>query len=182
MRLVSRFSVLSALVCAGLAGCSESKTEAIPENLISRNDFESLEGWAPANPSLTTAKAHSGRYSVKVDNGVEYSVSYISPLGKVSPTRLQKLEVSAWVLPTGKESNANLVVEVKNPANDAQKIFWESLETGKEAKEANKWTEVKKTFTLPANVEPTHELRVYLWRAGATQPLFLDDITISRAQ
>lgn len=182
MRLLPRFSVLSALVCAGLASCSDSKTEALPENLISHNDFESLEGWAPANASLTTAKAHSGRYSVKVDSGVEYGMSYTSPLSKASPTRLQKLEVSAWVLLTGKECNANLVVEVKNPADDAQKIFWESLEVGKEVKSVNKWTEVKKTFTLPATVEAAHELRVYLWRAGATQPVFLDDIAISRAQ
>jgi Carbohydrate binding domain len=182
MRLLPRFSVCSALMCIGLAGCSDSKTEDTPENLISRNDFESLEGWAPTNPSLTTVKAHSGRYSVKVDSGVEYGISYISPLSKASPTRLQKVQVSAWVMRMGKDANANLVVEVKNPANDAQKIFWESLEIGKETKAVNEWTEVKKTFTLPATIEAAHELRVYLWRAGATQPVFLDDVVISRAE
>lgn len=182
MRLLSRFSVLSTLLCAGLVSCSESGTEATPENLISRNDFEAIEGWGPATPSLTTAKAHSGRYSIKVDSGVEYGMSYITPLSKASPSRLQKLEVSAWAMLTGKEGNANLVVEVKNPADDSQKIFWESLEIGKESKSLNKWQEVRKIFTLPANVEPTHELRVYLWRAGATQPVYLDDVTIARVQ
>ena len=182
MRLLPFLSILTAAACAGLVSCSDSKTEVLPENVIAHNDLESAEGWAPANPSLTTAKAHSGRYSMRVDNGTEYGVGYGALLAKVSPTRLKKLELSAWVLLTGKETEAKLVIEVKNPADDSQKVFWDAIILGDEVKELNKWTEVKKTFTMPENIAPTHELRFYLWRGGSSQPVFVDDVTLTRAE
>ncbi|MBT9392997.1 carbohydrate binding domain-containing protein [Hymenobacter sp. NST-14] len=182
MRLLPFRSLLSAVCCAGLVSCSDSKPEDLPENVITHNDFESMVGWAPANPSLTTVKAHSGRYSLKVDNGVEYGLGYAVPLVQASPTRLQKMTVSAWVLLVAKDAKANLVVEIKNPADDSQKIFWEALELGQEVKQINEWKKVEKTFTLPTTIEPTYELRVYLWRGEASEPVFLDDMVISRAQ
>lgn len=182
MRLLPFYPLLIASSCAGLlVSCSSRGTTANAENVLSHNDFESLEGWIPSNPSLTTAKAHSGRHSIMVDNNVEYSMSYTSIVGKVSPMRIKKLGLSAWALVTDQGSEAQLVVEVKNPADSEQKIFWESITLGKEVKGINQWTQIKKTFVLPESVEPTHELRVYMWRGGATPPVFLDDVIISRA-
>ncbi|NVO31604.1 carbohydrate binding domain-containing protein [Hymenobacter lapidiphilus] len=183
MRLLPFFTLLlTAAATSLLAGCSNSDTTTYGENVIARNDFEALEGWIPAAPSLTTVKAHSGRYSIKVDNGVEYALGYISPLAKVSATRLKKLDVSAWAMIMDKDATASLVVEVRNPADDTQRIFWEALDIGKEVKAVNKWVEVKRTFILPETIEPTYELRVYMWRGGASAPVFLDDIIIARGE
>lgn len=182
MRLLSFFTLLTAVGCAGLAGCSSPEMAELPKNLISQNDFESLEGWMPLNPSVTTEKAHSGRYSLRVGGNVDYSMTYTNALSNVSPTRLQKLDVSGWVMLPAKGSTAKLVVEIRNPADATQGIFWETIDLPEQVKELNKWTEVKKTFTLPANLEPTYELRVYLWRGAAGIPAFLDDLVIARGE
>lgn len=183
MRLLPFVTLLTVAGSASLlASCSDSTTAATAENVLTHNDFESLEGWVPATPSLTTAKAHSGRYALKVDNGVEYALGYITPLANASPTRLKKLDVSAWTLVTAKGAEAKLVVEVRNPANAAQSVFWDAIDLSKEAKDLNKWVEVKKTFTLPETVEPTHELRIYMWRGGSAVPVFLDDVVVARGE
>lgn len=182
MRLLPLFTLLTAAASAGLVGCSSSETAELPKNLISHNDFESMEGWLPASPSLVNRAAHSGNYALQVGGDVEYSHTYINTLGKVSPVRLQKVDVSAWAMAPAKGSTAKLVVEVKNPASDGPAVFWETIDLAEQVKEFNKWTEVKKTFTLPATVEPTFELRVYMWRGSSPTPILLDDLTIARGE
>lgn len=182
MRLLPLLTLLTTAACAGLTGCSSTETTERPKNVISHNDFESLEGWIPANPSLTSKMAHSGRFALQVGGDVEYSLTYINTLGNVSPTRLQKVDVSAWAMTPAKGSTAKLVVEVKNPANDAQPVFWETIDLAEQVKGLNKWTEVKKTFTLPATIEPTYQLRVYMWRGSSLTPTLLDDLTIARGE
>lgn len=182
MRLLPFLTLLTTAACAGLSGCSSTETTELPKNLVSHNDFESVEGWMPAPPSLTTEKAHSGRFSLRVGGNTDYSLTYTNSLSNVSPTRLQKLDVSGWAMLPAKGSTAKLVVEIKNPADATQGVFWETIDLPEQVKELNKWTEVKKSFTMPATLEPTYELRVYLWRGASPTPAFLDDLIITRGE
>lgn len=179
---VTRFAWLAVAALPLLASCSKTEEKAAPANLITQNDFENLYGWVSATPSLTTEKAHSGRYSVKVDKDVEYGISYISLLGKASASRVQKLNVSGWVMTADPNSTASIVVQVMNPAQGNQQVFWDNIDLKKEVTKANEWTEVKKEFTLPANVEAGHELRIYMWRSGSDKPTYLDDLTITKGE
>ena len=181
MRPICPLPALSVLLLglAVLAGCAGSGNGAA-DKVLSQNDFESMAGWAPATPSLTTERAHSGRYAMKVGEGLEFGANFSSPLVQVSPTRLQKLRVSAWALLTNLDTEAQLVVEVKNPADDSQKIFWESFTLNSKVKSVNSWTKVGKTFTLPATLNPTDELRVYLWRGASPAAVYLDDVELTR--
>jgi hypothetical protein len=167
------------LVVGGLAGCSGPGAESADEKLITQNNFDQLEGWVPPVAGLTTERAHSGRYATKVDAATPYSLGYITTLGQASPVKLKKILVSAWILRTGPQALASIVVELKNPST-GQGIYWKALDVTKDVHDVNVWEEVSQVFELPENIEATHELRVYLWGSTTPQPVFMDDITISR--
>lgn len=166
----------------GMLACGKNGSNA-PANQLAGNDFESLEGWTGdmVIGSLTKDKAHSGRYAIKVDPNIEYSAGYNNLLGKLSASKLQKLKVHAWVnIPNGKAASV-LVVCVLDPVTNKQ-LYWDAIGLGKEVKVFNKWVEVEKTFTLPAEATYNHKLSVYLWRTSSPETAYLDDLSIEKAE
>lgn len=172
---------LGIALAASLTACGGEKTEH-PAGQITSNDFESLDGWVgdtPA-PSLTKEKAHSGAYSVSVRPGLDYGLSYNNFLGKMSPNRLGKIKVTAWVYLPSAQAAAKLVTEIKDPtrATDNQ-LLWQGLDLAKAVKKYNEWQQVTQEITLPAKAAATSRFQVYLWRADSGQPVYLDDVTIA---
>lgn len=167
-----------------LAGCGDKGSMSHPDNFLAGNDFESLEGWtadAPM-PSLTKVKAHSGVYSLQVGPGIEYSNGFANSLGKLTPSRIEKIQVKAWVyLPTG--SHASLVTQLMNPAvTDGKPVQYDAMPLEKAVKKPNEWTEVEKTITLPANAGPDFKLYVYMWNAGSASIAYIDDVQILKSK
>lgn len=142
------------------------------------NDFDHLDGWVGDVPSLTRDKAHSGTYSVVVKPGIEYSLGYNNLLGRLSSTRPDKLRVSAWVMRTGDQNAAKLIVEIKDPATGARAL-WDGIDLGKEVPKLNTWQHIEHVITVPPTVASTSRIMVYMWGVGAGQPTYLDDLTIS---
>ena len=172
---------LSALVALGLAGCGGQTDAANDPNVLVNNDFETLAGWLPEPQSATLSreKAHSGRYSIKVDPAHDYSLSFGAPLGQLHETRIKKLKVTAWAFVPTADATASLVTAVSNPSTpDAKPMIWEALELNKPGS-VGKWVEVSKVITLPENTVPTSKLGFYLWRTGGNQPVYLDDLQVT---
>jgi hypothetical protein len=143
------------------------------------SNFESLAGWAPETPSLTREKAHSGKYALKVDKDIEYSLTYRNQLGNLSPVKLQKLRLTAYAYVTTPQNPAKLTVQIVKSAQDGTSTFMHVIEFSKEVKSANEWTKISQVITLPEDVTAVNELRVYLWRAGAAEPVYVDDVELS---
>jgi hypothetical protein len=162
------------------AGCRHPEPTP-PAGFISGNDFEGLDGWVPVGPAVTAEQAHTGRYSTKVDSGTEYSLSYTNTLGKIGLGPGQTLKVTGWGFLTGGQANASVVVQVVNPANEQEKVFWEALPLVEQVKIYHRWSPIKRSFRMPDNIKPEYQLRVYLWRQQATQPAYLDDIILAKA-
>jgi hypothetical protein len=180
-RLFFRLAILFTLIVNAVA-CSSPKQEAVtPDNLVAKNDFESLDGWGVVSSSLTTAKAHSGRYSVKVDPETEYSVGYTNTLIRVSDRKINKLHLHGWVLLSGPKAKAVMVVQLTDPTKGGAQVYWEALNIRAEVKTLNRWTEIDKDFELPATVNSNQELKVYMWRNGPPeQTTYLDDLEITK--
>ena len=162
--------------------CGEKATE-VPANQLAGNDFESVEGWVGNDvpPSLTKEKAHSGLYAIKVDPSNEFSMGYNNLLGKLSPSRLNKIKVHAWVNIPDANSTAVLVTQITDPANPtAPPILWDAIKLGEKAKTQSRWVEVEKEINLPANITYTNRIQVYLWRPSGAETAFLDDLSISK--
>ncbi|MBC6700481.1 carbohydrate binding domain-containing protein [Hymenobacter puniceus] len=170
------------LACLMLSACSGSDSAAAdPAKLITANDFESVDGWMPATPALTREQAHSGKHSTKVDGGVEFSIGYSNMLGKLSPSRLRKIKVHAWVYLPSNKSQARLGVQVTDPAT-SKEIFGDGITLTDQVKEYKKWTEVSKEITFPENIAASQVLRVFLWRAAAADAAYMDDISLTIAE
>nr|GFB80774.1 hypothetical protein [Tanacetum cinerariifolium] len=132
-------------------------------------------------PFLTREKSHSGGYSANVNQAVEYAASYNNSLGKLSPTRLTKMRVHAWVWVPSSEAKSSLVVEVKEPGTNKMlhSEYIDIIEFS--GKNYHKWTELKKVITLPVEVTSNSLLKAYLWRGSSPQPVYLDDFQLERA-
>jgi hypothetical protein len=172
--------LLYTVMLLGLVACGESKTE-IPANMLVHNDYESVDGWlldaGKPIPSLTKDRAHSGRFSIRVDQANEYSLGYTNQLGRISTSKLKKIKVHAWINVPNNRAGAALVVQVEG--DGGKSLFWEGISLTDATKDYNKWTEMTKVLTLPDNLAYNNLLKVYLWRSGSNQPVYLDDLEIT---
>ncbi|SHK10958.1 carbohydrate binding domain-containing protein [Hymenobacter psychrotolerans] len=175
---MAKFVIVS-LVAGGLL-CSCSPESPVSADLISQNDFESLSGWVAAvPPGLTTERAHSGSYAVKVDAATEFGAGYTTTLADAKLQPGQKLQVSAWALRTSGETNAALVVQLLDPAT-GQQLDWHGLSLVEQIKTYNRWMLIEMQVRIPDNAPPHSLLKVYPWRYQAVQAAYFDDIQLRR--
>jgi hypothetical protein len=173
--------VLASLTILGLlttAGCKGGDDEATPANQIAFNDYESVEGWMPTPTSLTRERAHSGSHAVKVDGSVEFALGYNLPLGKALDHKPHKIHVEAWGFMTDPKSAARLGFQLYDPAQ-SKEIFGDGLDYTTAVQTPGKWVKISKDITLPTSTASNLEMKVFLWRAGASSPAYLDDLRIS---
>jgi hypothetical protein len=162
---------------AGLAGCKSSDDAVSDKNIITYNTFEAVSGWCGDNPSLTIEKAHSGKYSSKVDPAIEFGVTYDQIFGKMTQNKPKKLKVEAWAYVPDKETGkAIIVISLWNAKGE--QTFWEGIKL-EEVDDYKEWVKVEKEIKLPATLQVTDKFKAFLWRAGATQPVYMDDFKVS---
>jgi hypothetical protein len=170
------FALVSA---ASLSACSsESPTASLNKDVLMHNDFESLVGWIPDPVALTKEQAHSGLYSVKVDQEHEYSLGYNYLLGQLSPTRIRGVRVEAWVYTSDHNPSAQIRVAL-NDAVGGTSVMNDGIELGAQVKEFGKWVKVSKDIAFPPTANYTSQLVIYLWRGGSSNKAFMDDIQLT---
>jgi Carbohydrate binding domain len=166
------------LSVAGLTSCGHRADQNDQPALI-QCDFEQIDGWCPPNPSLTTDFAHSGRFSIKAGGDVEYSLTYARPLGLISPKRFRRVRFSAWAyLAETNAGAAQISVALHDPAQEYKQIFAAGFPLSEQVKVDRKWQQIQKEITLPENTEFAHELRIFIWKAGAPSAAYVDDIRV----
>lgn len=172
-------SYLLLTATAALAACGSGSGSDDAAAAIVHNDFEQLAGWMPATPSLTTDFAHSGRYAIKVGGDLDYSLSYAQIVGDISPKRFSRVRLSGWAYLTDPAAGAVVLsLALHDPAHDHQQIFGAGVPLGEQVKTARQWTHVSKEIELPATMAFSHQLRIYLWKAGSPAVAYLDDVRV----
>ncbi len=170
---------LAAVVGLLLASCSGKGDAVATGTVVTRNDFESVLGWnGTADASVTTERAHSGKYAVRVGPQNEFGCTYTQSLGRMSVAKIKTVTVSAWVWVPSAQATSSLVVAIARSPELNTPVFYGTipLTTAKGFKD---WRQVSQTFTLPDSVRDTNQLKCYLWRAGATENVYADDISLS---
>ena len=167
------YPVFALLLAASACSSSTSK----PENELLSNDFESLTGWNTENLSLTREKAHSGQYSIKIQKGIDYSLTYRNLLGKMAPNRIDKIRIKAFVYLT-KPTGASLTVQLMQSATDGASVFNQTINLNSKVKNVGEWTEINEVVALPASATPGNELRIYTWGANNDEVVYLDDLQV----
>ncbi|TGE20597.1 hypothetical protein E5K00_21625 [Hymenobacter aquaticus] len=166
-----------------LASCQQSAPDTtIPDNQLMANDFEASVGWNEVQEgSLTTAKAHSGRWALQVEPSIPFSYTFVTPLGRLDPKLTRSYVLQGWALRASTGSTARLVVQINKSAQDTAKVYYGSLALADAVKSFDKWEEVSLPFTLPATASAENVVKIYLWNEQGTAPSFLDDLVLTAA-
>ncbi|WP_201977650.1 carbohydrate binding domain-containing protein [Hymenobacter rubidus] len=163
-----------------LAACSDKDAAAVQGTVVTRNDFESIQGWnGTDDATISSERAHSGKYAVRVGPANEFGYTYIRSLGKMSIAKVKAVTVSAWVWVPSAQATSSLVVEITHSPEINKPVFYGRMPLVDAVKKFKEWQQVSQTFTLPDSVQTTNQFKCYLWRAGATENVYADDITIS---
>jgi hypothetical protein len=114
-----------------------------------------------------------------VDQTHEFSPGYTAVLGKLSPTRIRGVKLEAWVYATDKNATGKLEFVVKE--GGGQELLRDQTRL-EEVKEYGKWVPVSKEIIFPAATNYSSQIVIYVSRAGASSPAYVDDIKLTALQ
>jgi hypothetical protein len=184
MRLLSAL-LLGAITLLGLlaTACGSRADQAPTADAaeLMTTGFEQNLGWGGSQPSLTTAKAHTGQAAVLASPEVPFSYTYartLELLGLGAPP--QQLELSAWALRTAAGSTARLVVQLDTSPTDEKQVFYAALPLAEAVTTFGEWHQVRLPLELPAGAVGGNQLKIYLWNDKGTSPTYLDDVVLRR--
>lgn len=174
-----RFSLalLPSLLLA--AACGQAPAPAAPP--LMATDFDQCLGWGGGDQSaLTMAQAHSGRVATLASPQVPFSYTFARHLEQLSPTKkLHQLELTAWVRRTDAGSTAKLVAQVDVSDTDETHVFYAAVPVAEAVPGFGEWAAMKIPIALPATIEGTNKLKVYLWNGPGTSATYLDDVALT---
>jgi len=169
------------LSLALLGACASDKKEvktADGGTVVTFNDFEAGGGWFPDPTLIARGQAHSGQYAMVVNKDHEYSLTFYSTLGMLSPHKFKKLRLEAWAYMPNASATGNLSIQILDNS-DQKQVYGDGISFRTDIKEYGKWVPVSKEFVLPDNINANQHLRMFLWRADAQSEVLVDDIKLS---
>ena len=182
MRHVAFLGALGLLSACHADGGSSSRPVS-DASVLTTSDFEQTIGWGDSDsPSLTTERAHSGKWSVRVTPDVPFGYTYSRTFGNMSSTPLTHLVVEGWALRTAPGSTAKLVVQINVSATDETKVSYSAFPIEQAVPKFGEWTAISVPITLPTGTKGANKLKMYLWNDQGTSPTYLDDVILRKAE
>lgn len=161
---------------AALSSCTGAPARPeVRERVMVSSSFENILGFAEqVPPSLTTEKAHTGRYAVRVDAQNQYSLTYHGTLGQLCTTKPRKFIFSAWVWVPRPEDEATLILALTSPDDPEHPLLHKNVYLTDRGP-YGKWKQVRREIDVPGTVNRNTRLALYLWNGTAQQPVYADD-------
>lgn len=166
------FTILPLAILTACGGNSSTPDK----DVLMHNDFDVLAGWTP-DGTLSKEKAHSGKYSLRVDSGHEYSINYLASLGELSNTRIRGVKLEGWIYMTDQNATASIALFLKDTYE--KKDVFSSYTAFPQSGEYGKWVKIDKEIIFPTDVNYSTQILIYLWRGNASSPAYLDDLQLS---
>ena len=146
--------------------------------MVAFNDFESGGGWLPDPTLVAKGQAHSGQYAMVVNKDHEFSLTFNSTLGMLSPRKFKKLRLEAWAYMPNAAATGNLGIQIMD-VSDQKQVFGDGISFRTAIKEYGEWVPISKDFTMPDNITANEHLRMFLWRSDAQTEVLVDDVKLS---
>jgi hypothetical protein len=168
-------TLLLALPLAALVACGSDKSAAVVDDkdVLMSSDIDGLVGWISDPNAITKGEAHSGQYSLRVDQSREFSAGYVYTLGQLTPTRIKGIRLSVWAYVPDRNCTARIEFMIKDASGKQLLLDQTKLE---DVKEYGKWVQINKDIMLPAETTYSSQINMHMSRSGATSPVYLDDI------
>lgn len=164
------------LPLVALAACG-GDSGAPDKDVLMTSDIDSMVGWLSDPGALPKGQAHSGSYCLRVDQTHEFSPGYQAVLGQLSSTRLRGVKLDAWVFATDKNSKGKLEFALRDPAS-GKEIFRHQMHL-EEASDFGKWVPMSQEILFPPTANYSTQLVIYVSRAEATSPAYVDDLKLT---
>ncbi|MBJ6144258.1 hypothetical protein [Hymenobacter sp. BT559] len=164
-----------------LGACSSNNKEVKTTDgatVVTFNDFEAGGGWLPDPTLLAKGQAHSGQYAMIVNKDHEFSLTFNSTLGRLSPRKFKKLRLEAWAYMPDANATGNLGIQLMD-ASDQKQLYGDGISFRTTIKEYGEWVPISKEFVLPDTITANQHLRMFLWRADAQSDVLVDDVKLS---
>lgn len=168
-----------------LSACTHPTPPDVPldDKVVTFNNFEGGGGWSndPGrnNPDLVVrGLAHSGQYAIVADQQHEFSLTYAMPLGRMRAAKFRQLRIEAWAYLPSAQASGHVGLQLLAPDNGPQ-VFSDELKLGEVVKTYGAWVPISKDVTLPDSAAANQQLRLFLWRADASERVLLDDVKLS---
>ena len=181
---IRSFLTIGGLAIAGLltAGCHPRDGRTTPrQRELAHTDFEGFKGWAPAMmPYLATDKAHSGKFSLRVDGQHPYSPTFRAELGQLFSHRPRRITLGAWVWVPDFRDDAVFVVVISNPDNPDNPVFRKEVFLN-DSSPFGAWKWVSRDLDIPLNTyfSSRSQLVVYLFAKDSSNPVYADDLLLT---
>lgn len=148
---------------------------AEPEQVV-RIGFEDIDGWISTPPTwLTDTTAHTGRWSGQLLPTDDFSPAFSRTWEALHSPKT--IRVGSWVwLPHGNVHSA-LTVEVKR---GDESRYYRSIGLQEVVKRYNQWEMVHQIHELPADLQPSDVIKVYLWQWREHYTIKYDDVFIEK--
>lgn len=157
-----------------VAGCHprDGRTD-VEQRLLVYTGFELSK--APA-PTLTTEKAHTGRFSMRVDAQHRRARLYHVRLGQLSDHRPRRFTLSAWAWAPDFGSDASVVLAIRNPGAAVPAL--QQAMYAADAGPFQAWKLLSLNVNLPDNTSSDTELTIELV-ANSAGPVYVDDLRLA---
>lgn len=169
------------LAAAGLLAASCNSRSGPRQRELAHTDFEGFKGWAPALlPNLATEKAHSGKFSIRVDPQHQYSATFRAELGQLVSHRPRRITLGAWVWVPSFLDDASFVVAISNPSDPDHPVFRKEVFLNDSGPfEAWKW--VSRDLNIPMDMyfSSRSQLIVYLLAKNTQSAVYADDLLLT---
>lgn len=125
--------------------------------------------------TISDEQAHSGQFSSKTGNGLDFSLTYEQSLKNENDTSLSKIMVSAWLYQKNISPEIKLVVEIH--ADDLPN-FWFGKSITRYSEETDQWFDASFTLPIPIDYRKGKLVKVYLYNP-TSNIVFLDDLAVT---
>ena len=158
--------------------------KVIEEPNLNNHEFEYLidfetNRYLTNSSAITTERFLSGSKSGKLSGYKAYSPAVNIPVPTNDSSKVDGLNVSFWVNPSGEKVNVTLVFSVLD--QNKNQIHWDGFNINKDDIIPGNWQPFKHKFEFPKELISTDNyIKVYLWNLDDSgEVIFLDDLTLN---
>lgn len=153
-----------------LGGC-KSKSSRI----TLQDDFEAAGAVVPTPVGLTDTVAHSGRWASQLLPSTDYGATVVKSWAELGSPR--RMRVGGWVWMPHSRVHAALVVHAER---NGETLYYRIHYLSEPVKRYKQWELVHQTHDLPPDMQPTDQVKIYLWQWDVHYRFYFDDFFVEK--
>jgi hypothetical protein len=122
----------------------------------------------------TEELAHSGKFSQKMNEHVEYSINLVKKLADFSSVENGTVTASVWINSKNADNDGKLVLEFDH---NGKSFEWYSADIKSFNLEPGKWQHVLLSRSLPKPIGGDDSMKAYVWNSGKNI-FYVDDFEV----